>query len=212
MIPYKPLLDRAIEEAAHKPRHTIILQRPQAHGRADPRPRPRLGRGAGRAPGRLRAGRGHRPALHPLHLGHDRPAQGRGARPWRPRHGPALDHAQHLRRPARRGLLGRLGRRLGRRPQLHLLRAAAQRQHHHRLRGQAGRHARPGRLLARDRRAQGRGPVHRPHRLPRDQEGGPGGRRSSAGTTSRPCAPCSSPASAATPTRCSGPRRSWACR
>ena len=30
VIPYKPLLDRAIEEAVHKPRHTIILQRPQA--------------------------------------------------------------------------------------------------------------------------------------------------------------------------------------
>ncbi len=31
VIPYKPLLDRAIDEAKHKPRHTIILQRPQAH-------------------------------------------------------------------------------------------------------------------------------------------------------------------------------------
>ena len=30
VVPYKPLLDRAIEEAAHKPSHTIILQRPQA--------------------------------------------------------------------------------------------------------------------------------------------------------------------------------------
>jgi propionyl-CoA synthetase len=29
-IPYKPLLDRAIEESAHKPKHTIVLQRPQA--------------------------------------------------------------------------------------------------------------------------------------------------------------------------------------
>src|SRR5215211_704919 len=29
VIPYKPLLDRAIDEAAHKPRHTIILQRPE---------------------------------------------------------------------------------------------------------------------------------------------------------------------------------------
>ena len=29
VIPYKPLLDRAIETAAHKPRHTFILQRPQ---------------------------------------------------------------------------------------------------------------------------------------------------------------------------------------
>ena len=31
VLPYKPLLDRAIEIAAHKPRHTIILQRPQVH-------------------------------------------------------------------------------------------------------------------------------------------------------------------------------------
>ena len=30
VVPYKPLLDAAIEEAAHKPRHCIILQRPQA--------------------------------------------------------------------------------------------------------------------------------------------------------------------------------------
>ena len=30
VIPYKPLLDRAIEQAQHKPRHTIVLQRPQA--------------------------------------------------------------------------------------------------------------------------------------------------------------------------------------
>ncbi|MFO1072668.1 MAG: propionyl-CoA synthetase [Geminicoccaceae bacterium] len=30
VIPYKPLLDRAIETAQHKPRHTIILQRPEA--------------------------------------------------------------------------------------------------------------------------------------------------------------------------------------
>ena len=29
IVPYKPLLDRAIDEAAHKPRHTIVLQRPQ---------------------------------------------------------------------------------------------------------------------------------------------------------------------------------------
>ena len=36
VIPYKPLLDRAIEEAAHKPRHTIILQRPQAQAELIP--------------------------------------------------------------------------------------------------------------------------------------------------------------------------------
>ena len=61
---------------------------------AHPRPRSRLG-GVAR-PGdrttpsrsRLRAARGHRPALHPLHLRHDRAAQRRSARQWRP-HGRA---------------------------------------------------------------------------------------------------------------------------
>ena len=44
-------------------------------------PRPRLGRdGGGGQAARLRAGEGDRSALHPLHVGHDRPAQGRGAR------------------------------------------------------------------------------------------------------------------------------------
>ena len=36
---------------------------------------------------RVRAGGRHRSALHPLHLGHHRPAQGRGARQRRPRGG-----------------------------------------------------------------------------------------------------------------------------
>ena len=36
VIPYKPLLDRAIEEATHKPRHTIILQRPQVQAELIP--------------------------------------------------------------------------------------------------------------------------------------------------------------------------------
>ncbi|HRY25887.1 MAG TPA: propionyl-CoA synthetase [Geminicoccaceae bacterium] len=30
VVQYKPLIDRAIEEAAHKPRHCIVLQRPEA--------------------------------------------------------------------------------------------------------------------------------------------------------------------------------------
>jgi propionyl-CoA synthetase len=37
VIPYKPLLDQAIELAAHKPAHTIILQREQAHAPLVPR-------------------------------------------------------------------------------------------------------------------------------------------------------------------------------
>src|SRR3712207_5754911 len=36
VVPYKPLLDRAIDESAHKPSRTVVLQRPQA--RADLRP------------------------------------------------------------------------------------------------------------------------------------------------------------------------------
>ena len=43
VLPYKPLLDEAIELAAHKPGKRVILQRPQVHGR-DGRRRPRLGR------------------------------------------------------------------------------------------------------------------------------------------------------------------------
>ena len=38
VVEYKPLLDRAIEMAAHKPRHCLILQRPALE--ADPRQRP----------------------------------------------------------------------------------------------------------------------------------------------------------------------------
>ena len=53
-----------------------------------------------------------------------------------------------------RGVLGGLRRRLGRGSFLHLLCAAAARLHHGPLRGQAGRHARRRRVLARDRRAR----------------------------------------------------------
>ena len=44
VIAYKPLLDEAIELARHKPQACLILQRPQADGDPDRRPRPRLGR------------------------------------------------------------------------------------------------------------------------------------------------------------------------
>ena len=60
----------------HKPPACIILQRPQGRAELDARPRPGLGRARCTAhAGRLRAGRGHRPALHPLHVGHHRPAR-----------------------------------------------------------------------------------------------------------------------------------------
>ncbi len=52
------------------------LPAPAGRGEAPARPRPRLGERAGRGSGarhlrRLRAGRGNRPALYPLHLRHD---------------------------------------------------------------------------------------------------------------------------------------------
>ena len=87
-----------------------------------------------------------------------------------------VDHEEPLRRGPRRDLLGRLRRRLGGRPLLHLLRAAAARLHDDPVRGQAGRHARRRHLLARHRRARRRRHVHGAHRLPRHQEGGPQGR------------------------------------
>ena len=136
-------------------------------------PRPRLERGGGGGPAaRLRAGEGHRSALHSLHVGHDRPAQGRGARQWRLLRGARLVDAISLRHQSGRGLVVRLGRGLGGRPQLHRLRPADPRRDLDPLRGQAGRHARRRRLLARDLRAQGRRAVHRADRLPRHQEGG----------------------------------------
>ena len=144
--------------------------------RADARPRPGLRRGRGRrGAARLRAGGGDRPALHPLHLRHDRPAQGHRARHRRPCGRAAPLHAPDLRPRPRRRVLDRLRRRLGRRALLHRLCAAARRLHLRPLRGQAGRHAGCRRLLARLRPARRQGAVHRAHRAPRHQEGGPGG-------------------------------------
>ena len=80
-----------------------------------------------------------------------------------------------LRRQARRDLLDRLRHRLGRRPFLHRLRAAAAWLRERALRGQADRHAGRRRLLARDRGLQGRRVLHRADRLSRRAQGGPGG-------------------------------------
>ena len=57
------------------------------------------------------------------------------------------------------------------------------RRHDRAVRGQAGRHARRGRVLAGRRRARGERAVHRADRVPGDQEGGPGRRPCSAATT-----------------------------
>ena len=170
--------DRALQAQARRLSHSPAAA---GQGRTDRRPRPRLaddlGRGAGLGEerARTRAGEGDRSALHPLHLGHHRAAQGRGARQRRPHGRAEMVDEESLRRRAGRMLLGGLRHRLGGRPQLHRLCAALARLHHHPLRGQAGRHARRRRVLARDRRARLRRHVHRADRVPRHQEGGPAG-------------------------------------
>src|SRR5438874_2454941 len=71
---------------------------------------------------------------------------------------------------------GGVRHRLGRRPQLHRLRAAAEGLHDDPLRGQARRHAGPRRVLAGHRRARCQRALHGADRVPRDQEGGSRGR------------------------------------
>ena len=112
VVEYKPMLDAALDRSSHKPESVIVLQR-RAGARCRRRARHRLGgAGLGRArgrrrAGRLRRGRGHRPALHPLHLRHDRPAQGHRARQRRPRRRAALVDGERLRhRPRRRVVHG----------------------------------------------------------------------------------------------------------
>ena len=139
--------------------------------------RRRLGRGDGdRRAGRAGSRRGDRPALHPVHLGYHREAEGRGPRQRRLRGGAGLDDGQHLRGRPGRDDVHRVGRRLGRRALLHRLRAAPGGCDHDPLRGQTGRDARRGPVLAGGRRARGQDHVHRAHGVPRDQEGGPEGR------------------------------------
>ncbi len=143
VIPYKPLLDQAIAMASHKPSRCVILQRPMETRVARAGPRRGLGRGGGGGlAGRVRAGGGDRSALHPVHLGHHRHSQGRGARQRRPRGRAQVEHGRGLRHGRGRDVLGRLRHRLGGRPLLHRLRAAAQGLHHDPVRGQAGGHAR----------------------------------------------------------------------
>ena len=123
VIPYKPLLDAAIELAQAQAGR---LPHPAAAAGARRADRPAAiidwaeAMAAAHA-ARLRAGRRDRSALHPLHLRHDRPAQGRRARQWRPRGGARLVDDEYLRRRAGRGVLGGLRRRLGGRPFLHRL-------------------------------------------------------------------------------------------
>ena len=143
VIAYKPLLDAAIDMSDSKPEKCVIFQRPMENGFHDRRPGSGLGGGyGGGITGGMRAGGGHGSPLHPLHVGHHRTAQGRGAGQRRPCGIPEMDHEKHLQRGYRRRVLGGFGRRLGGGAQLYRLRPAFQGVHHHSVRGQTGGHAR----------------------------------------------------------------------
>ena len=85
----------------------------------------------------LRAYARGRPAVHPLHVGFDRPAQGRAAHLRRLSRLRGDDASIRVRLSRRRHLLVHRRRRLGHRPQLHPLWAAGERRHHADVRGRA---------------------------------------------------------------------------
>ena len=164
VVEYKPMLDAAIERSSHEPEHCVILQREQvtaAMGERDVDWATLMHPDATTGSGCVTGG-GDRPALHPLHLRHHRPAQGDRARQRRPRRGADLVDAQHLRGRPRRGVVDRQRRRLGGRPLLHRLRAAAGRVHDGALRGQAGGDAGRRRVLAGGRAVRRVRDVHGP--------------------------------------------------
>ena len=80
VIPYKPLLDAAIEISEHKP--PKLHYSAKAHGKRRDASLPGRGLDSGHGkslPQGLRARPGHGSPVHPVHFRHDRPAQRRGA-------------------------------------------------------------------------------------------------------------------------------------
>ena len=184
IIRYKPLLDAAIGLSPHKPDACLILQREQAPCALTPgRDHDLAEAEAAGAPHDCVSGGGNRSIVYSLHIRHDRAAEGCGARQWRACGGAVELDAHAVRRGGRRRLLGGVRCRLGCRPQLHRLRAAAARLHQHHVRGQAGGHAGCRRVLAGDRAAWGKSAVHRTNRDARDQAAGSRGQAARSVTT-----------------------------
>ena len=190
MVEYKPLLDRAIELSAHC-RRVRDPAAARVAGLADRGPRHRLGRRRWTAPSPAECVALE--AADPLYILYTSGTTGQPKGIIRDNGGHAVavtwSVRRGLRRRARRRVLGGVGHRLGGRPHLHRVRAAAGGLHHHPVRGQAGGHARCRRVLAGVRGA----------RRERDLHGADGDARRSSGrippgrwwpaTTSPGCAP-----------------------
>ena len=143
LVPYKPLLDAAIAMVESKP--GVASSSSDRYSRPSSSPaETSTGRRPSRSrPGGLRSGRRDRSALHPLHLRNDRAAQ-----VVRDNGGHAVALAWTMKHiydvQSRRGLLGCIRRRLGRRALVHRVRAPPARLHDGALRREAGRHADAG--------------------------------------------------------------------
>ena len=208
VVAYKPLLDAALELAdAQAPPACVILQRaagawpssaPAATSTGPRRCRPPTA-------GRLRARRGDRPALHPLHLGHHRQAQGRRPRQRRPRRRADLDRCRNVYDVGPGESSGPPPTSAGSSatPTSSTRRCWPARPP---CSTRASRSARP--TPARSGGSSpstGQGAVHRADRDPGDQEGGPATASTLAEARPAPrCSTCSWPASGSTPTPTTG--------
>ena len=136
VVAYKPMLDKAIEQAVHKVETCLILVRPQQpHELVEGRDfdyAEAVAAAAGREVA-CAVCKGDGSALYPLHFRYDRATQGRRARQWRASGGARMVDGCDLRYASRRRVLGGVRHRLGGRAFLHRLCAAVHRCDEHSL-------------------------------------------------------------------------------